>query len=449
MKASRALLVERGVPPKTSVAMLPQSPPGEGEALVQLQAAALTSTDVMLCSEARPWLDELIPALATGSFVPGLFFCGEVLELGRFVEGLRVGEPVLGVLDGSTLVSGEMEPGREGRGGCYRERVCVHFSTLLPVAALQTSDFHMPGVVAHVPPMIDALNCVAAHLRLQAGESLLIVAIRLADVIFVLQRLLLISNVWDGPLHLVLAQGKAPTKIDLEKHPLLRPLLLRQKGGDLSGGDAGRKTFLDDFLALSVEDHAQPRGAASGMLSQTGTALRDLVAKVAEGTRSAGFDVILALDVDLSPPPMPSPEEPPVTISDDDLSVTQAATEPPARPPTLFRTLVGALALRGRLVTNCRNTEVMPTEGENLWIKEASVSFINPHSLSLSAARHGAALHAALEVLTHILDGQLPVAQSEVVQFRLFEQFHHALEASLNRGARGAVGGLDLIVLIV
>ena len=44
-----------------------------------------------------------------------------------------------------------------GGGGCYREVVCVEYGSLLPTAALLAAGCHMPSVVAHLPPMVEAL----------------------------------------------------------------------------------------------------------------------------------------------------------------------------------------------------------------------------------------------------------------------------------------------------
>merc|ERR1712008_603795 len=123
--------------------------------------------------------------------------------------------------------------------------------------------------------------------------------------------------------------------------------------------------------------------------------------------------------------------------------------EPQHRPPTLLRTLLGALALRGRLVTNSRKVEMMPADGEHLWLKEGSLSLWNPHSLLLSGVRQGALLHALAEAAACIAREELPVVESEVAQYRLFEQFHHALDASIGRGSKSSVGALSPQIAIV
>merc|ERR1712217_110880 len=128
-------------------------------------------------------------------------------------------------------------------------------------------------------------------------------------------------------------------------------------------------------------------------------------------------------------------------------AATLSVAELPPRPPTVLRSLIGALALRGRLVTNCRDLEMTPADGEHLWTIEGSMSFLNPHRAMLSGASHGSLLHAVVEVFRRIQSAELPVAESEVAQYRLFEQFHHAFEASVGRASRGA--GPQLVVLVV
>lgn len=460
MMKSRALLVQRGSPPTISGALLQQKSPAVGEVLVQVRAAALTPTDVHVCKQEQQLVDALQP-IGSGTFIPGFFFCGEALALGPFVEGLAVGEQVLGVLDGSALSGSAGAVDEEGRpnrqegealtdGGCYRERFCVHFSCLVPAASL-AAKLHLPSVIAHLPPMVDALFCAASHLRLRAGDALLVVVPRLVDAIFLLQRLFLMQDAWIGPLYLILQHGRAPTRNELERHPMLKPLL----AGAKRGGEA-EPTLLDEFMGLSIEEHFQHQGSTAGAGISAAAertpqaeaeALRKLVAIVSDSTSGMGVDVVLALGVDLAPLPESSPEG----VADDDaVAVSLESASPSARPSlTALRALISALALRGRFITSCKGLELGPADTEHLWSKECSVSFLNPHCLLLSAARRGTMLHAVVEVVGRIARGELPVAESEVVQYRLFEQFHHAMEACSGRGARSPVGSAQLTVLMI
>lgn len=253
---------------------------------------------------------------------------------------------------------------------------------------------------------------------------------------------------------MILQQGHSPTRADIERLPLLRPLISQLAGeedGSPRGGGGGSAGFLEDFAGWSVEEHLQQRGVAGVQPEQAAEALRELVGRAAGLTRGVGIDVILALDVELAPPEPSQPPELPTRLAEAEAAEgAAAALGGPPRPAALLRALLGALAMRGRLVANCRKVEMMPADSEHLWLKEGSLSFFNPHSLLLSGARHGALLHGLAEVAGRVARGELPVADAEVAQYRLFEQFHPAFEAVAGRGPRGAAGpGPQLVALVV
>jgi len=354
---------------------------------------------------------------------------------------------------GSWLVDVERSTFGGCRGGCYREAVRVPFSNLIPMSGVLPSSFHIPSVIAHLPPMVNALFCVASHLRLRAMETLLLIVPRLADVIFLLQRLLLISDAWIGPLYLVVLHGNAPTREELEKHPLLQPLLLRGMHDDHSGNStventAGPlRTFLDEFTSFSVEENLHKMPGAMLPPEQMTQGITEIVHKIVDCTQGAGLDVILALDVDLSPPTSSLTLDLCSKATEGDCADGQPIFDHPPQPPALLRKLIGALALRGRLITNSHKIEMTPADSEHLWAKEGGLSVLNPHCLPLSGARHGVMLHAIVEVVGRIASVELPVAESEVLQYRLFEQFHLAYEASSASSSRNAGG--HLIVLLV
>eukprot|EP00439_Symbiodinium_sp_Y106_P083650 s514_g23.t3 len=409
-RSERGLQVTRGSPPRAStVRVLRQSPAAE-DVLVRVQVAALTPTDVLLCQRA------LIVSKADQSdaatFVPGTFFAGKVLAFGDLVQGLRIGELVLGIVDPSFQVlrgsSQEVrfETASSEEGGCYRETVSAHFSMLLPLDCVDPK-LPLTALVAHVPPMISALMCMAS-LRLRPMEALLLIAPSLDEIAFLLQRLLISS--WHGPLYMVLLSGPAPSRQDLQQHPLLQPLV----------PSAGR-SFLDDMLSISIQARAQ-----------LAVVLAEIVTEVLTTTGGLGVEAVLAVDVDLCPDKDLVPE------LSTDLDAACVALEPCERPPAVLRTLVGALAMRGRLLTNCERFELSPDDGHHLWAKECSVAFVNPHCLPLSGSRHGELLHAAIEICGKIAAGELAIAESEVAQFYLFDQFQQALDVmSAKRERRG------------
>ncbi|CAE7869299.1 unnamed protein product [Symbiodinium microadriaticum] len=417
-RSERGLQVTRGSPPRAStVRVLRQSPAAE-DVLVRVQVAALTPTDVLLCQRA------LIVSKADQSdaatFVPGTFFAGKVLAFGDLVQGLRIGELVLGIVDPSFQVlrgssqEAELYRSASEEGGCYRETVSAHFSMLLPLDGVDPK-LPLTALVAHVPPMISALMCMAS-LRLRPMEALLLIAPSLDEIAFLLQRLLI--SAWHGPLYMVLLSGPAPSRQDLQQHPLLQPLV----------PSAGR-SFLDDMLSISIQDRLEGLTQARAQLA---VVLAEIVAEVLTSTGGLGVEAVLALDVDLCPDKDLVPEQ------STDLDAACVALEPCDRPPAVLRTLVGALAMRGRLLTNCERFELSPDDGHHLWAKECSVAFVNPHCLPLSGSRHGELLHAAIEICGKIAAGELAVAESEVAQFYLFDQFQQALDVmSAKRERRG------------
>ncbi|CAJ1354787.1 unnamed protein product [Effrenium voratum] len=112
--SERGLQLIRGSPPRASIVRLTRSTaPSPEEVLVRVQAAALAATDVQLCH--RSFTSE------PSTFIPGVFFTGKVLTLGRSVRGLRVGELVLGIAKTEVAMVFAQS---------------AHFSTLLPLEGL-------------------------------------------------------------------------------------------------------------------------------------------------------------------------------------------------------------------------------------------------------------------------------------------------------------------------
>ncbi|GAB2681907.1 NADPH:quinone oxidoreductase family protein [Thalassiella azotivora] len=128
---------------------VPDPEPGPGQALVRVLGAAANFPDVLLCRgqyQVRPPLP----------FTPGVELCGEVVGLGEGVDGLAVGDRVIGM------------PGLPD--GAYAELVTAPAATLFPA-----------------PQALDDAEAAALHLgyqtswfglhrrgRLQAGETVLV-----------------------------------------------------------------------------------------------------------------------------------------------------------------------------------------------------------------------------------------------------------------------------------
>ena len=106
------LVRELGEPRDVLVlAEVPEPEPGPGQVLVRVRAAAANFPDVLMCRggyQVRPPLP----------FTPGIELCGEILAVGPDVDGLAVGDRVLG---GSSLPS-----------GAYAELAVMNASTVFP-----------------------------------------------------------------------------------------------------------------------------------------------------------------------------------------------------------------------------------------------------------------------------------------------------------------------------
>ena len=106
------LVHELGEPREVlTLAEVPEPAPGPGQVLVRVRAAAANFPDVLMCRggyQVRPPLP----------FTPGIELCGEIVAVGPDVEGLAVGDRVLG---GSSLPS-----------GAYAELAVMNASSVFP-----------------------------------------------------------------------------------------------------------------------------------------------------------------------------------------------------------------------------------------------------------------------------------------------------------------------------
>ncbi len=144
----KAVLVSQfGGPEVLTVEDVPIPEPGEGEVLVQVQAAGVGLWDVKL-REGRVG-ERSFP------FIPGAEVSGLVAIVGPGVEGLREGDPVISY---------------PGIGGCYAEYVVVPTDRL--AAAPDGVD---PVVAAGLPVAgVTAIEGIAELLAIQSGETVLI-----------------------------------------------------------------------------------------------------------------------------------------------------------------------------------------------------------------------------------------------------------------------------------
>jgi len=139
-----------GPPEVLEVRDLPDPEFAPEQALVRVRAAGLNRADLL---QRRG----LYPAPAgSPQEIPGLEFAGEIEALGERVEGLRVGDRVMGILGG----------------GGYAEMVCVDagLCTVVPPGL----DWHQAGAIPEA--FITAYDALYRQGNLQPGETLLVQA---------------------------------------------------------------------------------------------------------------------------------------------------------------------------------------------------------------------------------------------------------------------------------
>ncbi|HEY7223550.1 MAG TPA: NADP-dependent oxidoreductase [Micromonosporaceae bacterium] len=142
----------RGGPEQLVVEAAPVPQPGQGEALVAVHAAAITFTEL---GWDQTWTTR--DGTDRTPVIPSHEFAGMVADLGPDVHGVRVGDPVYGLIDFD----------RDGAAATY---------TTVPADQLA----HMPRSVSYVDaaalPLaaLTAWQALVDHAELQAGETLLV-----------------------------------------------------------------------------------------------------------------------------------------------------------------------------------------------------------------------------------------------------------------------------------
>lgn len=132
---------EFGGPDVVRLLELPTPVPGPGEALVRVEAATVNPTDVLMREGKQV---SMMDGLAA-PFVGGMEFAGHVCALGPGVLGLRLGQPVVGIVN----------PRRPQRG--------AHAEFVVAAA----------GALAPLPP--DADLCLAATLPMNGLTALMVI----------------------------------------------------------------------------------------------------------------------------------------------------------------------------------------------------------------------------------------------------------------------------------
>lgn len=91
MKNKRVILNEFGSKDQLELRMDPMPIPKEGEALIQIEAASLTSTDLTIRKGLYPLLKTSPP------FCLGYDFVGRILQVDEHTDGLKIGDRVAGI----------------------------------------------------------------------------------------------------------------------------------------------------------------------------------------------------------------------------------------------------------------------------------------------------------------------------------------------------------------
>ena len=145
---------EFGGPDVLRITEMPEPTPGSGEIVVRVAASPINPTDIMMRSGQQA---TLMVGLKP-PYIAGMEFAGHVHSIGDGVQGLTVGQPVMGVVNP-----------RRPAGGAHTQFVCVPSAS---VAALG-QDFDL--VVAATVPMNGLTARTALDmLGLRPGNTLLV-----------------------------------------------------------------------------------------------------------------------------------------------------------------------------------------------------------------------------------------------------------------------------------
>jgi NADPH2:quinone reductase len=146
MKA--VVIREYGGPEVLEVKEIADPSPGPEDLLIDIRATALNRGDLLQRMGLYPQ-----PGPAPEHDVPGLEYAGEVREVGERVEGVAVGDRVMGIVSG----------------GAYAEKIVVHHRMAVPIPpGLSFTD------AAAIPEAFITAHDALAQTRLGCGESVLV-----------------------------------------------------------------------------------------------------------------------------------------------------------------------------------------------------------------------------------------------------------------------------------
>ena len=118
-KVMHAVTFEKFGPPDVlQVGTIADPHPNAGEVVIQVAASTVNPTDTLMrAGKQSALMEDLKPP-----YIAGMEFAGHVQVLGENVEGLSVGEPVMGVVNP-----------RRPAGGAHAELVCVPAASVAPL----------------------------------------------------------------------------------------------------------------------------------------------------------------------------------------------------------------------------------------------------------------------------------------------------------------------------
>lgn len=327
-------------------------------------------------------------------------FYGKVLGTSASVRGLLSGEIVVGF--NGRVTTGQNFSQDVGPNQCIVQAL---FTDIWPIPHLVDARVNIPSVIAQLSGSVASLMCATQKFNLKMGEAILLIAPRLSHLLLLVQRLAILAadGCWHGPLFVIVLSGDAPVSRDFETHPLIFPLMSSLESASVSDRSRRVQRMFQGLLGFSAEQGVPPNGngkkqelAPWPTTASTTCAIDDIIASVVGGPcTGVGVDVVVCLG---------GPG------FDCQASCATAST-------VSVRSLIGSLAIDGRLVTDCV-FEFGPTEVDHLRRKCATVSLIGPQCgvlaafFSRSPSSSGIVMHAIGAILGGIATGDIPVIPS-------------------------------------
>ena len=291
-----AAIVDRYGPPETiRIERLPQPIPRQGEVLVRVEAAAVTSGDARLRAGRFPRGFALPARLAIGvrgprRTVPGVVFAGRVVSRGAGVDDIAIGERVAG-MTGARL-------------GAHAEYVAVRASA----AALIPERLSAPDAAAALFGGSTALSFLLHRARIQDGQSVLVNggsgSVGTAAIQLAARAGAIVTALSSAPNHELLRRLGAAETIDYRTTPVVsvpqRFDAILDAVGNLRRPDGLRLTAPSGSVILAVAglwDTATARGRViAGPVPERREDFATILALVASGDFDPLTEIVGGLD---------------------------------------------------------------------------------------------------------------------------------------------------------